>query len=202
MFLGIQRDMQSEGVAVSVSRLCHWFEVPRRTIYYKPTKAAPKVQDRFVKPMKPMIDQDPSYGYRTLAGLLNFNKNTVQLIFQIRGWQVKRRPIRFRLRVQGMHRWPIRQINGGQPTCAEFGRAEMVGPASMQAETRQEARPEVFEYIEGFYNPFRCHKYLDQLSPLEFERHQNAIRRLSRDLEECHWAIFLQRCSGKNNRLL
>ncbi len=47
MILGIQRDLQSEGVAVSVSRLCHWFEVPRRTMYYKPTKAAPKVQDRW-----------------------------------------------------------------------------------------------------------------------------------------------------------
>ena len=78
MILGIQRDLQSEGVAVSVSRLCHWFEVPRRTMYYKPTKAAPKVQDRFEAPIKAMIDQDPSYGYRTVAGLLNFNKNRVQ----------------------------------------------------------------------------------------------------------------------------
>ena len=102
MILGIQRDLQSEGVAVSVSRLCHWFEVPRRTMYYKPTKAAPKVQDRFEKPIKAMIDQDPSYGYRTVAGLLSFNKNTVQRIFQIRGWQVKQRPIGFRPRVQAM----------------------------------------------------------------------------------------------------
>ena len=75
-----------EGVTVSVSRLCQWFEVPRRTMYYKPTKAAPKVQDRFEALLKAMIDQDPSYGYRTVAGLLNFNKNTVQRIFQIRGW--------------------------------------------------------------------------------------------------------------------
>ena len=102
MILGIQRDLQSEGVTVSVSRLCHWFEVPRRTMYYKPTKVAPKVQDRFEKPIKAMIDQDPSYGYRTVAGLLSFNKNTVQRIFQIRGWQVKQRPIGFRPRVQAM----------------------------------------------------------------------------------------------------
>ena len=71
-------------------------------MYYKPTKAAPKVQDRFEAPIKAMIDQDPSYGYRTAAGLLNFNKNTVQRIFQIRGWQVKQRPIGFRPRVQAM----------------------------------------------------------------------------------------------------
>jgi putative transposase len=41
--------------------------------------------------------------------------------------------------------------------------------------TRQEARSEVFEYIEGFYNPVRRHKHLDQLSPLEFEKRQIAL---------------------------
>jgi putative transposase len=71
-------------------------------MYYKTTKAAPKVQDRFEKPIKAMIDHDPSYGYRTVAGLLNFNKNTVQRIFQIRGWQVKQRLIGFRPRVQAI----------------------------------------------------------------------------------------------------
>lgn len=102
MILGIQQAMKDDGVAVSMSQLCRWFEVPRRTVYYKPTKAAPRVQERFEKPIKEMIDQDPSYGYRTVAGLLNFNKNTVQRIFQIRGWQVKQRAIGFRPRVQAM----------------------------------------------------------------------------------------------------
>lgn len=32
------------------------------------------------------------------------------------------------------------------------------------------SRSEFFEHIEGFYNPFRRHKHLAQLSPLEFER--------------------------------
>lgn len=71
-------------------------------MYYKPTKATPKVQERFEKPIKAMIGKDPSYGYETLAGLLNFNKNTVPRIFQIRGWQVKKRAIGFRPRVQAM----------------------------------------------------------------------------------------------------
>ena len=102
MILGIQQAMKHDGVDVSMSQLCRWFEVPRRTVYYKPTKAAPSVQERFEKPIKEMIDQDPSYGYRTVAGLLNFNKNTVQRIFQIRGWQVKKRAIGFRPRVQAM----------------------------------------------------------------------------------------------------
>ena len=61
-----------------------------------------KVQERFEEPIKAMIEQEPSFGYRTVAGLLNFNKNTVQRIFQIRGWQVKQRPIGFRPRVQAM----------------------------------------------------------------------------------------------------
>ena len=102
MMCKLQQDLKSEGVQVTMSQLCRWFEVPRRTGYDKPCKAAPKVQERFEQPIKAMIDQDPSFGYRTVAGLLNFIKNTVQRIFQIRGWQVKQRPIGFRPRVQAM----------------------------------------------------------------------------------------------------
>jgi putative transposase len=102
MILGIQQDLKSEGIKVTISQLCRWFEVPRPTAYYKPCKSPPKVQERFEAPIKAMIDQDPSFGYRTVAGLLKFNKNTVHRIFQIRGWQVKQRPIGFRPRVQAM----------------------------------------------------------------------------------------------------
>jgi len=76
--------------------------LPRRTTYYEPGKDPPKVQERFEAPIKAMIEQEPSFGYRTVAGLLNFNKNTVQRIFQIRVWQVKQRTIGFRPRVQAM----------------------------------------------------------------------------------------------------
>lgn len=102
MIESVRQGLESEGVSVPITKLCRWFEMPRRTLYYKPTKAAPKVQERFEKPIKTMIDQDPSFGYRTVANLLNFNKNTVQRIFQIRGWQVKKRPVGFRPRVQAM----------------------------------------------------------------------------------------------------
>ncbi|MEN9842924.1 MAG: hypothetical protein RLZZ612_753 [Pseudomonadota bacterium] len=37
-------------------------------------------------------------------------------------------------------------------------------------QTRAEAKSEIFDYIEGFYNRVRRHKHLDQLSPHEFER--------------------------------
>ena len=37
-------------------------------------------------------------------------------------------------------------------------------------QTRAEAKSEIFNYIEGFYNRVQRHKHLDQLSPHEFER--------------------------------
>ena len=49
-----------------------------------------------------MIEEEPSFGYRTVAWLLGFNKNTVQRIFQIKGWQVRKRSIGARLRVEAL----------------------------------------------------------------------------------------------------
>jgi putative transposase len=37
-------------------------------------------------------------------------------------------------------------------------------------QTRAEAKSEIFDYFEVFYNRVRRHKHLDQLSPHEFER--------------------------------
>jgi putative transposase len=36
--------------------------------------------------------------------------------------------------------------------------------------TRDEARADMFEYIEGFHNPLRRHSTLGHISPAEFER--------------------------------
>ncbi|HMM72646.1 MAG TPA: DDE-type integrase/transposase/recombinase, partial [Rhodocyclaceae bacterium] len=49
-----------------------------------------------------MIEQEPSFGYRTVAGLLGMNKNTVQRIFQIKGWQVRKRAIGKRPRIEAL----------------------------------------------------------------------------------------------------
>ena len=91
-----------EGWPVSVSQLCRWFGVPRRTVYYRPTKALPKVRPEWAEPIKALIEQEPSFGYRTVAGLLGMNKNTVQRIFQIKGWQVRKRAIGHRPRIEAL----------------------------------------------------------------------------------------------------
>lgn len=98
----IRQGLQHDGYTVSISQLCRWFEVPRRTMYYRPTRKSPTLQERFRQPIKQMIEENPSFGYRTVAHLLNFNKNTVQRIFQLMRWQVKKRPVGFRPRVQAL----------------------------------------------------------------------------------------------------
>ncbi|WP_444979022.1 hypothetical protein, partial [Aeromonas caviae] len=35
----------AEGIDVSVSKLCRWFGLPRRSWYYRSVKAAPKLQE-------------------------------------------------------------------------------------------------------------------------------------------------------------
>jgi putative transposase len=83
MILQIQRGLREKGVTVPMTKLYRWFDVPRRTVYYRPVEAKPKVQDRFATPIKQMIQAETSFGYRTVASLLRYNKNTVQRVFQL-----------------------------------------------------------------------------------------------------------------------
>ena len=92
----VQAEMAEDGDKVSISQLSRWFGVPRRTLYYKPTKQAPKVNPVLAKKVKALIDELPFAGYRTLAFLLGLNRNTVQRINQIKGWQCRKRQIGFR----------------------------------------------------------------------------------------------------------
>lgn len=78
MIRTLHEGLLADGIKVPLTKLCAWFGVPRRTVYYKPIKAAPKVAPRFAEPIKAMIEKEPSFGYRTVAWLLGFNKNTVQ----------------------------------------------------------------------------------------------------------------------------
>ncbi|ADP17967.1 integrase core domain protein [Achromobacter xylosoxidans A8] len=98
----IRQGLQAEGITVSIATVCRWFGVPRRSVYYKPVKSPPKVDPKFVTPIKAMIEESPSFGYRTVAHLLGFNKNAVQRVFQLMGWQVRKRPIGLRPRIQAL----------------------------------------------------------------------------------------------------
>jgi putative transposase len=59
-----------------------------------------ELQPALVAPIKALIEKEPSFGCRTVAWLLGMNKNTVQRIFQIKGWQVRKRPVGSRPRVE------------------------------------------------------------------------------------------------------
>ena len=93
MIWSIQQGLRADGYQVSISRLCRWFGVSRRTVYYRSRKSAPRVREDLLRPIKALIEQEPSFGYRTVANLLRMNKNTVQRIFQLKGWQVRRRGV-------------------------------------------------------------------------------------------------------------
>ena len=45
--------------------------------------------------------------------------------------------------------------------------------------TKRGARTEIFDFIEGFYNPHRLHSSLDYMSPIEFEHEHLAKMRLT-----------------------
>ena len=100
MILDVQQGLAADGFHVSLVKLCLWFDLPRRTLYYRSVKSAPKVQEHLVAPIKALIEEHPSFGYRTVAHLLGMNKNTVQRIFQLKGWQVRKRAVGFRPRIQ------------------------------------------------------------------------------------------------------
>lgn len=102
MILDVQQGLAADGFHVSLVKLCLWFDLPRRTLYYRSVKSAPKVQEHLVAPIKALIEEHPSFGYRTVAHLLGMNKNTVQRIFQIKGWQVRKRPIGMRPRIEAV----------------------------------------------------------------------------------------------------
>lgn len=102
MIEAIRQGLKAEGFEVSISKLCRWFGVARRSVYYKPRRATPKVNPDLCEPIKALIETEPSFGYRTVASLLGFNKNTVQRIFQIKGWQVRKRSVGHRPRIEAV----------------------------------------------------------------------------------------------------
>ena len=98
----LHEQFQADGLKVSLSRLCAWFGVARRSVYYRPHKKAAVVKACYAEPIKQLIEAEPSFGYRTVAALLGMNKNTVQRVFQLKGWQVRKRSVGRRPRIQAV----------------------------------------------------------------------------------------------------
>jgi len=55
----IRQGLQAGGITVSIAKLCRWFGVPRRPVYYKPVKSASKVDPKFATPIKAIIEESP-----------------------------------------------------------------------------------------------------------------------------------------------
>ncbi|ARE40554.1 Mobile element protein [Rhodovulum sp. P5] len=128
MIRTLHEGLLADGIAVPLTKLCAWFGVPRRTVYYKPVKSAPRIDPRFAEPIKAMIEENPSFGYRTVAWLLGFNKNTVQRVFQIKGWQVRKRPVGARPRIEALPWLRPRRTSAGLRTWPVSGPARTAGP--------------------------------------------------------------------------
>ena len=58
--VSIQQGLRDDGFEVSMVKLCRWFGVARRTMYYRPTKAPPTVKPELAEPIKALIEQELS----------------------------------------------------------------------------------------------------------------------------------------------
>jgi putative transposase len=48
---------------VSITKVCHGFGVARSSVYYKPSRTPPKIDPAIDKPIKALIEAEPSFGY-------------------------------------------------------------------------------------------------------------------------------------------
>ena len=87
----VQSEMAREGHTISITKLCSWFGISRRTFYYKPKAKEPKIDDKKLHRIKETIEAFPTYGYRRIAFMTGINKKAVQRILKLKGWQVKKR---------------------------------------------------------------------------------------------------------------
>lgn len=100
MFASGGQGLTDDSFYVSISQLCRWVDVPRRTIYYQFRNAPPAVKPELSEPIKPLIEVEPSFGYRTVPGVFDIHKNTVLRIFLLMGWLVRKRAIGHRPRIK------------------------------------------------------------------------------------------------------
>jgi len=102
----------------------------------------------YVNPIKAMIEENPAFGYRTVAYLLGMNKNTVKRVFQLMNWQVRKRPVQ-----NGIVERVIRTL---KEQCVHRHRFETI----------QHASQVIADWIL-FYNTQRPHQALGMRTPAE-----------------------------------
>jgi len=98
----VQSEMREEGYKVGITQLSRWFDIPRRTLYYRPKNRERKIDPAKEQKVKEMMEKFSTYGYRRLALLTSINKKAVQRILQIKGWQVRKRAKGYRPRAKKM----------------------------------------------------------------------------------------------------
>ena len=84
--------MTEERKPISLAKARKLAGLSRRTFYYHSKRRARRVNDALAASINRMVDTLPYAGYRTVAWLLEENKSTVQLVFQLKGWKVRKCP--------------------------------------------------------------------------------------------------------------
>ena len=90
--------------------------MPRRTVYYRSTKGCTeRFRSSFVKPIKAMIEENPSFGYRTVAHLLASTRTPCSASSSSRAGRFA--SVRWGSGLASRHcpRWPRRQTSAGPP---------------------------------------------------------------------------------------
>ena len=64
----VQSEMASEGHRVSITKLCRWLGISRRTFYYKPKAKEPRIDEKKLHRIKETIEAFPTYVSRRIAG--------------------------------------------------------------------------------------------------------------------------------------
>lgn len=99
--------MAEEGKSVSISKLCMWFNVPRASFYYEPTRSVTTMDESLTKRIWRIIQEFPSYGLRRIHAVLRnreglqVNRKKVHRIIKLNGWQKNSKSKGLRPRVKG-----------------------------------------------------------------------------------------------------
>ena len=64
--LSVQQGLKEGCIAVSTTKLCPWFGMARRTVYYRASRKPAPIRPELAGPIKELVEKVPSFGYRTV----------------------------------------------------------------------------------------------------------------------------------------